>query len=108
MTAPAYEEAVERDLASVAHGDPGVTRVLRQALQRLSGGVAGDELREMANDVLAGRAGLRTLALSRAYGAHLEGGLERFLEYYATLSPEQRRELRDAGRRQVQGPDEDP
>jgi hypothetical protein len=107
MTAPEDEAAVERDLASLAHGDPGVTRVLRRALQRLATGIAGDELREMANEVLAGRAGLRSLALSGAYGVHLNRGLERFLEDYAALSPEQQRELRETGRRQIQAADED-
>ncbi|MEV6930824.1 hypothetical protein AB0M46_40920 [Dactylosporangium sp. NPDC051485] len=94
-------EHLGRELTSVAHGDPGVARALRQALDRLAGGAAGDDLREMADDVLAGRIGLRQAVLSRAYGEHLQTGLRAFTEYLDNLSPQERQDLREAGRARI-------
>lgn len=98
MSDPEADERVEREIHSVAHGDPGVARALRQAMERLAGGAAGDELREMADEVLAGRVGLRRAVLSRAYGEHLAAGLRAFAEQMERLSPQERQELREAGR----------
>jgi hypothetical protein len=104
VTGPESEldSAVERDLLAVAHGDPATAKTLRQSLDRMTTGAVGEELGEMAREILAGRITLREAVLSSDYGAHVHNGFERFLDYYRQLDTEQQGELRDSGRAHLQ------
>ncbi|TWG23600.1 hypothetical protein FHX34_102149 [Actinoplanes teichomyceticus] len=57
-------------------GDPRVSRVVKESLDRLRSGLAGPEIAEMARDLLAGRIELRGLADSPIYGDALYEGIE--------------------------------
>jgi hypothetical protein len=86
----------ERQFLDLTEGDVGLAKLLHASLQRLRDGVAGDDLREMARDVLDGRTDLRQVAASEAYGPALTGHFHRFKEWEQGLDPEERERLATA------------
>jgi hypothetical protein len=95
------DEAAERSLDDLAHGDLGTKRMLRESLQRLADQGHSAELREMAQSVLGGRISLRQAALSQAYGSALSERVEAFAHEYQSMSLEERGALVDMGRRHL-------
>ncbi|BCJ46332.1 hypothetical protein GCM10010168_59710 [Actinoplanes ianthinogenes] len=101
-TSPEARERFERELASIGHGHPGRTQMVRDSLRRLADGAGGAELQEAAREILAGRIGIRRALTGEIYGRTLSDGLRRFQEHYERLSPEERRKLYAAGREHYQ------
>lgn len=74
-------------------GDKNLAADLKANLERLRDGVGGPELAEMARDVLSGRTTLRDVARSSAYATPLTEAMDRFHEYDAQLTDEERAKL---------------
>jgi hypothetical protein len=77
-------------------GDPKVAKAVKEGLQRLSKGAGGQDLQEMAQELLAGRTSLRTVGSSSAYAAQLTAATAAFLQWRAELSPEERNDMERA------------
>ncbi|MBB1245769.1 hypothetical protein GL263_19725 [Streptomyces durbertensis] len=80
-------------------GDPARARVLRESLERLADGIAGDTLREFATEVLAGRVALRDAVRVPAYGDALVAGGRAFQDEWSRLSEAERQHLAAEGER---------
>jgi hypothetical protein len=80
------------DLLHATGGDRARARLLRQVLTRLSQGTGGERLREMADDVLAGRLSLSDAMASPYYGEAVQEQTTEFLEWHQRLSDEERAE----------------
>ncbi|GAA4602390.1 hypothetical protein BJY16_004232 [Actinoplanes octamycinicus] len=83
------EDPIDRELEAMA-GSAALAREVKDALGRMRGGAAGPELAEMAEDLLAGRVRLRDLATTSVYAGPLMTGVERYRQWEAELTPEQR------------------
>ena len=73
-------------------GDPRRARLLRMSLERIADGPDGP-LREMAREVLAGRADLRAATREAAYGDEIGRAFTRFWGDYQAMSPDERDRL---------------
>ncbi|MGB2569278.1 hypothetical protein ACPFP2_12615 [Micromonospora citrea] len=91
MTIPDHEP--ERQFLDITEGSRGLAKLLHTSLRRLSDGVAGDDLQEMARDVLAGHTDLRQIAASDAYGNQLLDRYHHFRQWEQSLDPEERQRL---------------
>ncbi|MDG4859379.1 hypothetical protein P8605_14615 [Streptomyces sp. T-3] len=91
----------DSELLEMTEQDPAQARLLRQSLEHLSSGRAGDALKEMAQDVLAGRAGLRESVEVSAYSDQLFAQAAPMVEKWAALSEEERDALAAQGERQL-------
>ncbi|MBB1251818.1 hypothetical protein H3146_00335 [Streptomyces sp. OF3] len=80
-------------------GDPAHARVLRESLEKLADGVAGETLREFATEVLAGRVALRDAVRVPAYGDALVAGGRAFHDEWSRLSEAERQLLAAEGDR---------
>ncbi|MFJ9040252.1 hypothetical protein ACIRF8_27185 [Streptomyces sp. NPDC102406] len=81
--------------------DPVQQRLLRKAMETFRRGDAGPVLKEMAQEVLAGRVGLREATRVSAYAeAVIERGRE-FRERWDRMSDREREELARSGEQQV-------
>jgi hypothetical protein len=74
-------------------GNPHLAVAVKAALERLSSGAAGEELAEMATELLAGRASLRDIGRSEAYATRIAEGFAEFERWQSALGPEEREEL---------------
>ncbi|MFG3703579.1 hypothetical protein ACGF7U_02415 [Micromonospora sp. NPDC047670] len=83
----------ERQFLDITEGSRGLAKLLHTSLRRLSDGVAGDDLQEMARDILAGHTDLRQIAASDAYGSHLLDRFHHFREWEQSLDPEERERM---------------
>jgi hypothetical protein len=84
---------------AVAHGDPALARHLRQSLELLRDRSDNQDFRRLVDDVLQGRADLRDVYATPAFDAGINPGVEQFARRYEELSPEERQEMADQGRR---------
>ncbi|KIZ16597.1 hypothetical protein [Streptomyces natalensis] len=82
--------------------DPAQARLLRKALERLAEGGAGDTLKEMAQEVLSGRVGLREAATISAYSEAIVAGMQPFKEKWDELSDTERQALAADGERRLE------
>lgn len=87
----AAEKDYEAELADIARGDVARIAVMRASLRQFANGSAGPVLKEMADEVLAGRLDLRTAAMSDAYSHTL---FESYRNFWGKLEqmPEAERE----------------
>lgn len=85
--------------------DPEQARQLKKSLQQLADKVNEPILKEFAQEVLAGRVGLREAAASPAYAEALIDKAQTFRHYWESLSEAQREELADEGTRLLNGQD---
>ncbi|MEV4754470.1 hypothetical protein AB0J86_05025 [Micromonospora sp. NPDC049559] len=83
----------ERQILDLTDGDAGLARLLHASLRRLHEGAAGDDLQEMAREVLAGRSSLREIAATDAYGSMFVDHFRQFSEWQRTLDPQERERL---------------
>lgn len=83
---------LDRDLDAMT-GDPRLSRVAKESLERLRAGVAGPEMAEMARELLDGRIKLRSLADNSVYGHVLLEGVEKYRRWESDLNQEERRQL---------------
>jgi len=86
------EDRLRGDLDRIA-GDPELAKRLREDIVRLRGGAGGDQLAEMARDLLDGRIDLRAVAGSSAYAEPLSAAAEKYGEWLRSLDPEERERL---------------
>lgn len=70
--------------------DPAEARALHKALQQIAGGGAGDALKEMAQEVLSGRAGLRQATQISGYTDALIEKAQPFREQWDAMSETER------------------
>lgn len=87
-------DPLDRDLHEMA-GNPRVAAAIKNHLQRLSRGAGGEELAEMARDLLDGRTSLREVGKSQVYAEQFTSATARFFNWYAELTPEERQRLRE-------------
>jgi hypothetical protein len=85
----------EQQFLNLTEGNHGLAKLLHASLTRLRDGAAGDDLQEMARDVLAGHTDLRQIAASDAYGSMLLDRYHRFREWEQDVGPEERQRLAD-------------
>ncbi|MEV1026210.1 hypothetical protein [Streptomyces sp. NPDC050264] len=96
-TPPRLDRATYMDLTD----DPVQQRLLRKAMEVFRRGDAGPVLKEMAQEVLAGRVGLREAARIPAYAeAVIERGRD-FRGRWDAMSDRERDELARSGEQQV-------
>ncbi|MEW2383653.1 hypothetical protein AB0873_16405 [Micromonospora sp. NPDC047707] len=93
MTRPDSEP--ERQFLGLTEGDPGLAKLVHASLTRLRDGAAGDDLQELARDILAGRTDLRQIAATDAYGGELLDRFHRFRDWEQNLDPDERQRLAD-------------
>ncbi len=86
------DEQLQRDLEQMS-GSPVLAKQIKESLRRLSDGIAGTELAEMARDLLGGRTDLRTVAQSSVYAGQITEAIARFRRWQAELTPEERDRL---------------
>ncbi|MFC7310072.1 hypothetical protein ACFQVC_38370 [Streptomyces monticola] len=91
----------DSELVEMSQGDPAQARLLKKSLETLAAGHGGDALKEMAREVLSGRAGLRDAANVSAYADQLIEQAAPMAEKWASLSEAERDELAADGRRAI-------
>lgn len=88
-------------MLDVAGGDPALSRHLRNSLTLLRDRSDDPEFRRLADDVLAGRRGLREVATSPVFAQALNPQVERFAQRYEQLSDAERAALAAQGEEQL-------
>lgn len=91
------DEAIEHELTDVL-GDPSLVRATKSSLARLRDGVAGDDLAEMARDLLDGRISLRSVVRSGVYTESLLRASAGAAEWLDSMSPEEIERVADEAR----------
>ncbi|MFB6638503.1 hypothetical protein ACFCYF_14710 [Streptomyces chartreusis] len=91
----------DSELLEMSQGDAAQARLLRKSLETLAAGHGGDALKEMAQEVLSGRVGLRDAANVSAYADQLVDQAAPMAEKWAALSEAEREELAAEGRRAI-------
>jgi hypothetical protein len=85
----------------LAGGDLGVSRHLRGVLQKLSDRSEDREFKNLVDEVLSGRRGLRDVASSPIFARELDPLVTAGAEKFAELSEEQRGDLAAEGDKQL-------
>jgi hypothetical protein len=97
------DDQVERELREVA-GSRGLAGELRRNLEKLRDHGGDSPLAGMAREILEGRMTLREVTRSTAFAIPLSEAMDRFREYDARLTEEERAELvKDAEERLADG-----
>jgi len=91
------DDAIMRDLAQRLGNRQLAVRV-RESLIKLRDGAGGDQLAEMARDLLDGRIDLRAVSRSSAYAEPLSGAMRGYTEWFNNLDPAERQKLMDDAR----------
>ncbi|MER5947734.1 hypothetical protein ABT127_16900 [Streptomyces sp. NPDC001904] len=81
--------------------DPAQARILRQSLEHLASGLGGSTLKEMAQEVLSGRMGLREAADVSAYADQAVEQSAPVAEKWAAMSDAEREELAAESERRI-------
>jgi hypothetical protein len=79
-------------------GRPREREIQRKLLEALRAGVAGEDAKDMAGDVLSGAISLRDAMLSSTYSDVFAASFDRFMEWRAQQSPEALAEAAEIGR----------
>ncbi|MCM2575847.1 hypothetical protein [Streptomyces meridianus] len=95
------EPVDESEFLEMTQQDPVQARVLQKSLNHLASGLAGDTLKEMAQDVLAGRISLRDAAQVSAYAEQAVEHSAPLAEKWASMSDAEREELAEQGQQQL-------
>ncbi|MEU6545386.1 hypothetical protein [Streptomyces sp. NPDC046859] len=82
--------------------DPAQAKILRQSLEHLASGLGGPALKEMAQEVLSGRMGLREAANVSVYAEEAVQQSTPLAEKWAAMSDSERAELAAEGEHQLQ------
>ncbi|AUS78527.1 hypothetical protein C1701_09250 [Actinoalloteichus sp. AHMU CJ021] len=96
MSSPEQEPMMD-----VAGGDPALSRHLRDSLKVLRDASDNPEFQRLADDIIAGRQGLRAAATSDLFAQAMAPHVGQFVERYEQLSEEEREELARQGERQL-------
>lgn len=66
---------------------------VRQSIVRLRDGAGGEQLAEMACDLLAGRTDLRTISRSSSYAQPLTAAARQYAEWFNNLDSQEREQV---------------
>ena len=83
-------QPIDNELLRMA-GNSNLALAVKTALERLSNGAAGEEVAEMATELLAGRASLRDIGRSEAYAARIATVSRDFRSGKARFGPKRAR-----------------
>ncbi|MFI5749817.1 hypothetical protein ACIBBE_28700 [Streptomyces sp. NPDC051644] len=87
--------------------DQARARALRKQLQQLAGGGAGGVLKEMAQELLSGRVGLREAMRVPAYSEALGERIRTFREAWEQMSPEEQEAQKEGAHRFIEAQNEE-
>ncbi|MEE4490197.1 hypothetical protein [Streptomyces sp. BE230] len=87
--------------------DQARARALRKQLQQLAGGGAGGVLKEMAQELLSGRVGLREAMRVPAYSEALGERVRAFREDWEQMSPEEQEAQKEGAHRFIEAQKEE-
>lgn len=93
--------ALNNPLHDVAGGDPGLARHLADSLRALQRHNPDQEFARLIDDVLSGRAQLRDVVRTEAFGRVLDPLVGQFAERYNELDDDSRAALAAEGERQL-------
>jgi hypothetical protein len=93
----AAEKDFEEELTDITRGDVARIAVMRASLKQFANGLAGPVLKEMADEVLAGRLDLRTAATSGAYSQTLFESYGKFWSKLERIPEAERERLAQSG-----------
>ncbi|MGI5378625.1 hypothetical protein ACQEV2_31120 [Streptomyces sp. CA-251387] len=91
----------DSEFLEMTQQDPAQAKILRQSLEHLASGLGGDALKEMAQEVLSGRMGLREAANVSAYAEQAVEQAAPLAEKWASMSERERDELAAEGERRL-------
>ncbi|MFE5189332.1 hypothetical protein [Streptomyces sp. NPDC056628] len=92
----------ESEFLEMTQQDPAQAKILRQSLEHLASGLGGPALKEMAQEVLSGRMGLREAANVSVYAEEAVQQSTPLAEKWAAMSDSEREELAAEGEHQLQ------
>ncbi|MFF7190996.1 hypothetical protein ACFZAR_38630 [Streptomyces sp. NPDC008222] len=95
------EKMDDSELLEMTQQDPVQAKLLKQSLEHLASGLAGDTLKEMAQEVISGRLGLREAANVVAYTEQAVEQSAPLAERWASMSESERAALAAEGRRRL-------
>ncbi|RAJ74908.1 MULTISPECIES: hypothetical protein [unclassified Streptomyces] len=101
MPHPMDKPVDDSEFLEMTGQDPAQARILRQSLEHLASGLGGSTLKEMAQEVLSGRMGLREAADVSAYADQAVEQSAPVAEKWAALSDAEREELAADGERRL-------
>lgn len=91
----------DSEFLEMTQQDPAQAKILRQSLEHLASGLGGDALKEMAQEVLSGRMGLRDAANVSAYAEQAAEQATPLAEKWASMSDRERDALAAEGERRL-------
>ena len=91
----------DSEFLEMTQQDPAQVKALRQSLEHLASGLGGNALKEMAQEVLSGRMGLREAANVSAYAEQAVEQAAPLAEKWASMSDRERQELAAEGERRL-------
>ncbi|MFG2093704.1 hypothetical protein [Streptomyces sp. NPDC048612] len=83
--------------------DPAAASIMRKSLEQLAKGGAGDVLKEMADEILSGRVGVRDAVSIPVYANHMIDKLQASKQEWDSLSEMDRERLAADGERFLEG-----
>jgi hypothetical protein len=92
----------DSEFLEMTQQDPVQAKILRQSLEHLASGLAGDALKEMAQEVISGRMGLREAANVSAYAEQAVEQSAPLAEKWASMSDSERDALAAEGERRLE------
>ncbi len=87
----------DEEFLSISGGDPAIARLLHMQLTELAQGKGGNILAEMAQEILTGRVDLREAIRTRGYEEEVVSGIEKFRNYWDSMSSEEKQAAERAG-----------
>lgn len=91
----------DSEFLEMTQQDPAQAKILRQSLEHLASGLGGDALKEMAQEVLSGRMGLREAADVSAYAEQAVEQAAPLAEKWASMSDSEREALAAEGEQRL-------
>ncbi|GAB3543787.1 hypothetical protein J2S53_000586 [Actinopolyspora lacussalsi] len=88
-------------MMDVSRGDVGLSRHLRNSLRIIRDKTDDEEFRKLADDVIAGKRGLREASQSASFSRVLDYQVEKASTEMAEMSDEEREELALSGEQQL-------
>ncbi|MFE2629497.1 hypothetical protein ACFXDP_16375 [Streptomyces sp. NPDC059374] len=92
----------DSEFLEMTQQDPAQAKILRQSLEHLASGLGGPALKEMAQEVLSGRMGLREAANVSAYAEEAVQRSAPLAEKWAAMSDGEREALAAEGERRLE------
>jgi hypothetical protein len=91
----------DSEFLEMTQQDPAQAKILRQSLEHLASGLGGNALKEMAQEVLSGRMGLREAANVSAYAEEAVEQAAPLAEKWASMSDSEREALAAEGEQRL-------